>query len=89
VLAHVVDGDDVLVGQLAGGARFAKEALLDRGVGLDRANQLDGDDSLQEGIEGPVDDTHPPLAEFLNELIPSDRLHADRPDGRPPSAKAR
>ena len=79
VLAEIVDGDDVLVRQLTGGARLPKEALAHFRVRLDGAgNDLDGDDALDERIEGAVDDTHAALPKLLLELIAANRLHGWR-----------
>ena len=76
MLAEIVDGDDVLVRQLTGGARLAKEALAHFRVRFDGArNDLDGDDALDQRIEGPVDDTHAALPKLLLELIAANRLH--------------
>ena len=38
-------------------------------------DDLDGDDALDQRIEGPVDDTHAALPELLVELIAANRLH--------------
>ena len=76
VLAEIVDGDDVLVRQLTGGASLAKEPLAHLRVRFDRArDDLDRDDALDQRIEGPVDDTHAALTELLVELIAANRLH--------------
>jgi hypothetical protein len=47
MLAEVVDGDDVLVGKLAGSARLAEEPFLQFVVGFERADQLDGNHTLK------------------------------------------
>ena len=53
VLAEVVDGDDVPVRQLTGGARLAEEALAQLGVGLDGGrDDLQRDFALEQRVVG-------------------------------------
>ena len=73
VLAEVVDGDDVPVRQLAGGASLAEEALAQLGVGLDRgADDLQRDLALEQRVVGLVDDAHPTLPDLLEDPIAPD-----------------
>ena len=73
VLAEVVDRDDVLVRELAGGARLAEESLAELGVLIDRRrDDLDGDDPLEQRVAGAIHDTHATLAEFFEKLVAAD-----------------
>ena len=76
VLSEVVDRDDVLVRQLAGSPGLAKEALARFRVGVNRhRDDLDGDDPLEQRVEGAVDDSHAALSELLEELVATDGRH--------------
>ncbi len=70
LLSELEDRDDVLVGELPRGARLAEEPgpHLGRGVEVGR-HGLDGHDALHERIPSPVDDTHGPLADLLQDLV--------------------
>src|SRR5581483_3154963 len=62
VLSEIVDGDDVRMGQDAGGARFALEPCLiflklRRAQALNKKG-LDGNGSPNDGIEALVDNAH-------------------------------
>ena len=74
VLAEIVDGDDVPVRELAGGARFAEEALAQLGVVLDGGrDDLQGDFALEQRVVGLIDNAHPTLTDFLDDPIAPDR----------------
>ena len=76
VLAEVMDRDDVLVRELAGGAGLAEEPFAALGVLFDgRRDHLDRDDPLQEGILGPIHHSHATLAELFEEVIAADCRH--------------
>ena len=73
MLAEVVDGDDVPVRQLAGGARLAEEPLAQLGVAFDgRTDDLEGDFAFEQRVVGAIDDTHPTLPDFFEYLVASD-----------------
>ncbi len=76
VVPEIVDGDDVLVGELAGGAGFAKETLADFLTRFEVGDELDGDHALEQRVEGAVDDTHAALTELFDELVASNRVHS-------------
>jgi len=85
VLSQVVDRDDVLVGELRGGARFAEEALAHLGVvHVGCGYELQRDDPLQDGIVRAVHDAHAAVSELLVKLIPPEGFHRVSPS--PPAS---
>jgi hypothetical protein len=76
VLAQVVDGHDVFVRQVPGGASLSEEALPQLRIELLRSQyELERHDPLEDGVERAVDDAHAALSELFLELIPAERLH--------------
>src|SRR4030095_7801737 len=73
VLAKVVDGNDIGMGQASARLRFAAKAGDDVGRVLAdqlfRTNGFERDDALDIGIEAFVDDAHRPAAEFPADLV--------------------
>ena len=60
------------------GARLALEALERSAIpGQRMGHELDGDDSSEAGIFGPIDDTHPALAEWRENAVMRDGLAED------------
>ena len=75
MLAEIVDGDDVAVRQLTGGAGLAEEPFAELGVALDgRADDLEGDFAFEQRVLGAIDDTHPSLPDFFEDLVAADRV---------------
>ncbi|MEP7125962.1 MAG: hypothetical protein ABJE95_33830, partial [Byssovorax sp.] len=82
-LADVVDVDDVRVIDAVRRARLAQhpgsQMRLAAEVGAD---ELEGDDSIDEDVSGPVNDAHPALSEASFEAITTgDDLPDHRVDG--------
>jgi len=77
LLAGGVDGDDVRVAEAGEGLDLALEA--GPGVGARLApgvEELEGDEAVEAGVAGPVDDAHAAAGELA-----FDRVGADRPHG--------
>jgi hypothetical protein len=60
---------------------FSQQAFVDAaallGIGeIAEADSFDGDGASDGGIERFIDDTHRAAAEFFDDLIPADLLHA-------------
>ena len=76
-LAEVVNGDDVAVRQLRGGARLAEEAIPQLGLRMElRGNDLDRNDPGEQGIERLVDGPHAALAEQLGDFVSAYAFHS-------------
>jgi hypothetical protein len=66
----VVDGDNVGVGDFGGGAGLLLETREKVGIGrVLPAEELDGDDPLEQGVLGPVDLGHPALANLVQQPV--------------------
>src|SRR5438477_6528876 len=82
-LADVVDGGDVRVVELGGGARFALEALA-RGLRLPPGGgqELQSDGALERGVDGAPHAAIAALAEQGGDLIAPERPtdHEETPD---------
>ncbi len=75
LLAQVVDRDDVPVRELRGGPGLPEEPFAMVGVVVELAgDDLDGDDTGQQGIEGLVDRPHAALAELLRDFVATDAI---------------
>jgi len=69
--ADVVERADVGMVQAGDGPGFTLETLLELGVvGEVRRRDLDGDRSVEAGVFGLVDLTHPPGPEWSQDLVP-------------------
>ncbi len=69
-LAHVVDRDDVAMGQLRPGLRFAGEAHADRRIVRHLGRQhLDRHRPVQPEVPGPVDHRHPAPADLAFDVV--------------------
>jgi hypothetical protein len=88
---QLVDGDDVRVVQVRGGARLALEALPDRVVGVEAGRDaLDRHVPVQHGIVGAKHLAHGSLAELALDLVPSDlRGYQNRGDLTTPQPLSR
>ncbi len=82
MLTHVEHGDDARVGQAAGGAGFAVEALaelLALLAGQYQGNDgLQGDDAIHRRVLGAIDRAHGAMAQFGEDLVTPDlfgRIH--------------
>ena len=76
VLAQVVHGHDIAVGEVAGRAGLGEEALAQDGVvGAGGTDQLDGDHALDERVVRLVHDPHPAFAELVQKLVAADPVH--------------
>ena len=74
VLEEVVDGDDVGVAERAGDARLAYEALGEGGIGgMKRRQFLQGDDAIEVGLPGEIDDCHPAAADLTDDVVSPER----------------
>ena len=78
--ADVIDGDDVGMGQLPRGPRFADEprhqVVFGRSLReIVEADGLDRHVPLDIGVETPVDDPHPSLAQGAEDLVFTDFFH--------------
>ena len=85
-LAVVIDGDDVGMIELAGGLGLDQEAAgmllgLAR-IKLIRADGLDGDGALDDGVEALIDDTHRALADRADDLVFAQLLRRRGHDSR-------
>ena len=70
VLADLVDGDDVVVLDLGGGAGLAQEAFAgDLALGHLRQHGLEGDGALQLRVLGQEDHPHAALAQQLQDAV--------------------
>ena len=81
VRPDVVDGDDARVVQRAGRARFLDEALPAVRIGdLVGGQDLDGDDAIEMGVAGFVDDAHAAFAQLGFDRVAVESLadHQDR-----------
>ena len=78
VLADIEDGDNSGVRQSAGGARLAEESLAVFAAliaGQRRGeNGLDGHDAVHGRVLGAKDAAHGAVAQFIDDLVPSDGL---------------
>jgi hypothetical protein len=87
-LAHVEDGDDAGVVELAGGLRFAPEAaqnlLLLRLGELLEVQALDRDFPVDDGIPRPVHSAHGAPPELGENLIASETSRSHGKPGFPP-----
>ena len=73
VLAHVVEGADVGVGEAGDGLGLPLEALSKGGVGGElRGEDLQGDGAVQAGVLRPVHLAHPHGADRLQNLESSE-----------------
>jgi hypothetical protein len=73
VLAGVVDGDDVVVAQVAGGTRFAQESLNQ--LVLEQITQhLDREEPIEVGVARQVDGAHAAVAEPADDFVLADAL---------------
>ena len=64
------------VRELAGSARLAEESLAQVWVAVDGGgNDLDGHNSVEQGVERAVHDTHATLAEFVAEFVAANTFH--------------
>jgi len=82
VLSDVVNRADVGVVEGGGGLRLSSEALYSGRVAEDPIREkLQRDGSVQPGVLGLVDHTHPPAAELLDDPVVGDGLadHVQRP----------
>ena len=69
---HVVDGDDVRMGEPGDGNGLAAEALGDDGIGRQtRLQPLQGDASIEREISGEPDLSHPTLGETTLQPVPA------------------
>ena len=65
-----MDGDDVIVADGGRGAGLAQEAFAGGGAGGQlRGHHLDGDDPVQDLVEGPQYHTHPAPADEVEHLV--------------------
>ncbi len=68
-VAQLVDGDDVGMLKAASRTRFRVEALQKIGVvGKTGSECFEGDNAVNEGVAGLIDDTHGALADLLNDF---------------------
>ena len=75
IRSDVVDGDDVRVVERACRLGLLNEALLALRIGhLVVWQHLDGDGTIEARVAGPVDDTHPALAELRFDSVAIERL---------------
>jgi hypothetical protein len=79
-VADLVDGDDVGMGEPAGGLGFALEALLHVAalgfVGdVVEFDGLEGDVAADDGVEAAVDDAHAAAAELLTHFVGAELQH--------------
>ena len=66
----VVDDDDVGMAEGRGGLGLLDEALLPFGIGdLVWRQDLDGDETVEVGVDGLVDDAHAALADLCGNAI--------------------
>ena len=69
-LAHVVNRDDVRMIQLSGCFGFRAEALhLGLARELAAEDHLQGHNSVQACLAGSINDAHPPMGNFLEQLV--------------------
>ncbi len=74
VLEEVVDGDDVRMAERAGDTRLADETLGESGVGgVKRRQLLQGDDAVEVGLPGEIDDCHPAAADLTDDVVSPER----------------
>src|SRR6187402_1873840 len=80
VNANFMNGDDVGMSQLGGGLGFGSESA-DRFVRRQRAKRdhLDGNDSVQTGLAGPINDAHATAANLLQQLVVTEPRRIWRP----------
>src|SRR5262249_43999027 len=72
--ANLGDLSDIRMGELRGGAGFANQASAGYRVSGERVGQhLESDVALEPGIEGAVDVTHPPRAEWRDNPVATER----------------
>jgi len=78
VLANIEDGDYSGVGEGAGGACLAKNrwrySLLCSPASAPGRNGLDGHDAVHGRVLGAEDTAHGAMAQFIDDLVPSDNL---------------
>ncbi len=79
---HVVEGDDVRVGEARRRLGLVQEPFLPRGGPDGGLQQLEGHRPSQLEIEGLVDDAEPATTQFPDDLEPAD--HRSRSGGRVP-----
>ena len=87
MLADLVDRHDVGVVHLGGGLGLDPEPLhVGRGGELAGADHLQGDDPLEAGLPGLVDDAHAAVGDLLEQLVIADALPVPRhtPSPMPP-----
>ena len=72
LVADVVNGDDVGVAQASRRPGLSRESVAGVLVLEIRAKHLDGDEPVNGGIEGQIEDTHAALADAVSNLIPTD-----------------
>jgi hypothetical protein len=66
-LAYLENPADVLVGDAGLGAGFLGKPL--RGLGVEGANELEGDRALQPAVPRPVHDAHAALTKKAQDLV--------------------
>ena len=85
LLAGLVDGDDIRVGQSGGSAGLAEESVPVLAVLPLRPQEFEGDTPVQRRVVGPVDDPHAAPVEQVEQPIASDgpvrRLRAALEEG--------
>jgi hypothetical protein len=74
VLTGIVDGDDVLVAQVAGGACLAQEALDQLVLEEEIAEDFDGEEAVEIRVARKVDGAHPAVAETADDLVLADAI---------------
>ncbi len=83
-LANLVDLDDAGVLQPGCGLGLAAEALPFGGAGKDvAADHLEGDDTVEGQLAGPVDDAHAAGAQFVEQFVAGDGGRPLRRSGLP------
>ena len=73
MLAVVVDRDDVLVAEIAGGAGLASEAGQQGGI-AERGEQFDGDVPVHHRVVGAIDDAEPAASDLAQDLVSADSI---------------
>ena len=76
VLADVVDGDDVGMGQARRRTGFAGEPLLD--LVVEDRQDLDRDGPIEHRIAGQVEQPHAAFAKAIQDFVPADSLRKRR-----------
>ncbi len=76
VLADIVDGDDVGMGQTRRGAGFPGEPLLD--LVVEDRQDLERNGPIEDRIAGQIQQPHAALAQAIKDFVPADSLRQRR-----------